>query len=68
MSTPTIQITATTTLTIKLNATKFTVWMKQVESTLIEIELEDFILRDSNQPVKEIDGKEGKLPNPKYIL
>lgn len=54
-SKPTIQITAATHLTTRLTATNFPIWRKQVEYTLVRLELEDFIIGDSNQHVKQID-------------
>ncbi|KAJ9560958.1 hypothetical protein OSB04_006118 [Centaurea solstitialis] len=60
------QITAATHLTTKLTATNFPVWRKHVESTLIWLELEDFI-GESAPPPRQIDDKDGKKSNPEYL-
>lgn len=64
----TIQITAATHLTTKLTTHNYPVWRKQVESTLISLEFEDFIIGASNQPPKQINDKDGKpVNNPAYL-
>ena len=64
----TIQITATMHLTTKLTTHNYHVWRKQVGSTLISPELEEFIIGTSKQPPKEINDKDGKQINsPKYL-
>ncbi|KAL4557405.1 hypothetical protein LXL04_035582 [Taraxacum kok-saghyz] len=63
----TVHITAATHLPTKLTSHNYPVWRKQVESTLISLELEDFIIGSSNQPPQTINDKEGKpIPNPEY--
>ncbi|KAL4563337.1 hypothetical protein LXL04_027378 [Taraxacum kok-saghyz] len=61
------QLTAATHLTTKLTSHNYPVWRKQVESTLISLELEDYITDESNQPSTTINDKDGKpIPNPEY--
>ncbi|KAL4586285.1 hypothetical protein LXL04_010921 [Taraxacum kok-saghyz] len=61
------QLTAATHLTTKLTSHNYPVWRKQVESTLISLELEDYITGESNQPFTTINDKDGKpIPNPEY--
>lgn len=61
------QITAATHLTTKLTPNNYPVWRKQVESTLISLDLEDHIIGESNKPSETIKDKEGKhIPNPEY--
>ncbi|KAL4563236.1 hypothetical protein LXL04_027276 [Taraxacum kok-saghyz] len=63
------QITAATHLTTKLTPHNYPVWRRQVEATLISLELEDFIIGSSNQPPKEVKDKDGKsISNPEYLL
>ncbi|KAL4580493.1 hypothetical protein LXL04_016688 [Taraxacum kok-saghyz] len=63
------QITAATHLTTKLTPHNYPVWRRQVEATLISLELADFIIGSSNQPPKEVKDKDGKsISNPEYLL
>ncbi|KAL4563146.1 hypothetical protein LXL04_027180 [Taraxacum kok-saghyz] len=63
------QITGGTHLTTKLTQHNYPVWRKQVESsTLISLELEDFIIGDSKQPSKETKDKGSKhIFNSEYL-
>ncbi|KAL4558553.1 hypothetical protein LXL04_036754 [Taraxacum kok-saghyz] len=63
------QITAATHLTTKLTPHNYPVWRRQVEATLISLELEDFIIGSSDPPPKEVKDKDGKsTSNPEYLL
>lgn len=63
------QVTAATHLTTKLTSHNYPVWRKQVETTLISLAYEDFILGDSNMPPKQIKDSENKsIANPEYLL
>ncbi|KAL4560332.1 hypothetical protein LXL04_032482 [Taraxacum kok-saghyz] len=62
-------VTAATHLTTKLTSHNYPVWRKQVETTLISLAYDDFILGDSNMPPKQISDKENKsIANPEYLL
>ncbi|KAL4575060.1 hypothetical protein LXL04_021901 [Taraxacum kok-saghyz] len=61
----TAQITASTHLTIKLTSNNYPVWRKQVESTLISLDLDGHIT--SAPPATTLADKEGKTnANPEY--
>ena len=60
----TIQLTAATHFPIKLTSVNFPVWRKQVESTLIGLQLETFIDGSQEPPKKQIEDKDGKKTNP----
>lgn len=65
---PIVQLTAATHFPIKLTAVNFPVWRKQVESTLIGLELKAFIDGSCEPPKKVIEDKDGKKENnPKYL-
>lgn len=62
------QIIATTHLTTKLTTHNYLVCRKKIQSTLISLQLEDFITDISNQPPRQTKDKDGKpIPNPKYL-
>ncbi|KAL4565106.1 hypothetical protein LXL04_029190 [Taraxacum kok-saghyz] len=61
-----IQITASTHFPIKLTPTNFPVWRKQIESTLIGLELHHF-LTDVSPPKKLIADKDRSTSNPEYL-
>ncbi|KAF5815150.1 putative RNA-directed DNA polymerase [Helianthus annuus] len=63
-----VQLTATNHFPIKLTATNFSVWRKQVESTLIGFDLLCFLDGSSQPPPKEITEKETTKSNPAYSL
>nr|KAJ0204447.1 hypothetical protein LSAT_V11C500274720 [Lactuca sativa] len=64
MGSKTIQVTAATRFPIKLNANNFPVWRRQVESALIELELDQFITGNQNPPKRFLEEKDGPKPNP----
>ncbi|GJT33879.1 retrovirus-related pol polyprotein from transposon RE1 [Tanacetum coccineum] len=63
----TIQITAATHFPIRLTANNFPVWRRQVESTLIGLELDAFIIGNQQPPKRFLDDKDGPRPNPQYL-
>ena len=63
----TIQITAATHFPIRLNGNNFPVWRRQVESTLIGLELDAFISGNQQPPKQFLDDKDGPKPNPEYL-
>lgn len=63
-----IQVTAATHFPIKLNANNFPVWRRQIESTLIGLDLDAYISSDHQPPNQLLNDKDGSKPNPGYIL
>ncbi|CAI9270534.1 unnamed protein product [Lactuca saligna] len=61
----TVQITASTHLTIKLTPNNYPVWRKQVESTLISLDLDGHLI--SAPPTTTLTDRDGKIiANPEY--
>ncbi|KAK1437195.1 hypothetical protein QVD17_02983 [Tagetes erecta] len=58
-----IQVTATTHFPIKLTATNFPVWRKQVESTLLGLDLFKYLNGTQSAPTKLLPDNK---PNPEY--
>ena len=64
-----IQLTAASHFPIKLSATNFPVWRKQVQSTLIGLALDGFINGPGTPPPKTIVDKDNVTkPNPEYTI
>ncbi|KAJ9546285.1 hypothetical protein OSB04_018828 [Centaurea solstitialis] len=63
-----IQLTAPTHFPIKLIASNFTVWRKQVQSTLIGLDLYKYLDGTLKPPSKVTTDKEKTSPNPDYLL
>ncbi|KAL4561418.1 hypothetical protein LXL04_033584 [Taraxacum kok-saghyz] len=63
-----VQLTAPTHFPIKLIASNFTVWRKQVQSTLIGLDLYKYLDGSLQPPSKAITDKEKTSPNPDYLL
>ncbi|KAI3526642.1 hypothetical protein L1887_05902 [Cichorium endivia] len=59
------QITASTHFPIRLTPNNFPVWRRQVESTLIGLELDAFIIGDQQPPKRFLDDKK---QNPEFLL
>lgn len=57
-------ITASTHFLIRLTPDKFPVWRQQVESTLIGLELDAFIVEDQQPPKCFLDDKK---ENPEFL-
>ncbi|KAJ9542093.1 hypothetical protein OSB04_028599 [Centaurea solstitialis] len=65
-STSITPITATTHFPIKVTASNFPVWRKQIQSTLIGLDLDKFINGSLAPPAQSIDTKTGKK-NPAFL-
>ena len=63
-----IQLTAPTHFPIKLIASNFTVWRKQVQATLIGLDLYKYLDGTLQPPPKLIIDKETTTPNPDYLI
>ena len=61
-----VKITASIHFPIKLTPTNFPVWRKQIESTIIGLELDHF-LTESNPRKQSIADKDGLKSNPEYL-
>ncbi|KAJ9563151.1 hypothetical protein OSB04_008311 [Centaurea solstitialis] len=61
-------VTAQTHFPIKLIASNFTVWRKQVQSTLIGLDLYKYLDGTLKPPSKVKTDKEKTRPNPDYLL
>lgn len=60
----TIQVTGATHFPIELTANNFPVWRRQVESTLIGLELDTFTTGEQPDPKRLLEDKDGSKPNP----
>lgn len=69
MAKTTIQVTAATHFPIKLTANNFPVWRRQVEATLIGLDLDTFIISDQPPPSKFLSDKDSSTSksNPEYL-
>ncbi|KAL4590423.1 hypothetical protein LXL04_003352 [Taraxacum kok-saghyz] len=63
-----VQLTATTHFPIKLTPTNFPVWRKQVQLTLIGLDLNDFINGLSKPPPQTLTDKDTTKSNPAYTI
>lgn len=67
-SKPIVPLTASTHFPIKLTSHNFPLWRKQVQSTLIGLELDHHITDTSEPPAKNIVTGDISKPNPEYLL
>jgi hypothetical protein len=67
MSSFIITITASTHFNIRLTSQNFTVWRRHIQSTLIGLALEGYIIGKTPAPPETLPGPPVK-PNPEYIL
>ncbi|KAK1431448.1 hypothetical protein QVD17_07907 [Tagetes erecta] len=61
-----ISITTATHFPIRLTSQNFPVWKRQVQSTLIGLELDGYVTGDNVAPSKTIKEKDTTKPNPEY--